>query len=80
MKQLLWMCAQAYAVWWMTDGMIRDLGPQGAIGYLIMNVIIVAFLTALLTNVWDWVRARTRGLPFRLGFAVARLMGSVRHR
>ena len=73
------MCAQVYAVWWMTEGMIRDLGPQGAVGYLIMNVIIVAFLTALLTNVWDWTRARTRGLPTRLGFALARLVGGARH-
>ncbi|WP_298967763.1 hypothetical protein [uncultured Methylobacterium sp.] len=80
MSRLLWMAAQAYAVWWMTAGMIRDMGWEGAAGYLAINIMIVAFMTAVIVNLWDWLRTRLTGLPFRFGFALARLVSGVRDR
>lgn len=57
----LWLyAAQALAIGWLTCGMINDIGPKNAVGFLTMNTIMVAFVTAVLTRLWDRAAALVR--------------------
>jgi hypothetical protein len=54
------MAFQASLIIWMTVE-IHEGNPTNPIGMVLaVNVIIVAFLTAALTRLWDWLRRRAR--------------------
>lgn len=57
MSKLLWMALQAAAIGGLT--WVQSLGPTfepGRLGLMILvNTILVAFLTAVIVNLWDWL-------------------------
>ncbi|WP_267428609.1 hypothetical protein [Methylobacterium sp. GC_Met_2] len=60
--RFLWLYAvQAVAIGGLTYGMVSDMGPKDAAGFVIVNIILVAFATAVLTRLWD----RAAGLARR---------------
>lgn len=44
---------QAAAIGGLTYGMVSDMGPERLGGFLVMNIVLVAFGTAALTRLWD---------------------------
>lgn len=69
--------AQAVAIGWLTWGMTADLGAQGFTVFLMMNALIVAFATAVLTNLWAWAHGEFQGFPFRAGRGLRALRRAV---
>ena len=69
--------AQVLAIGWLTWGMTADLGSQGFLVFLMMNALLVAFITAVLTNLWAWAYGKLQGLPFRAGRGVRALRRAV---
>lgn len=71
----------AYLAWIMLGGAepggITPDGWQGLGVMLWVAVIIVAFATAVLTNLWAWAYGQLQGLPFRVGRGVRALRHAV---
>lgn len=62
MSKVLWMVGQATAIGLLTwNGIAAGAPPEQAGALLIGNTIVVAFLTAVLVNLWGWLR-RPRAL------------------
>lgn len=64
MSRAVWMLSQSAAIIWLTVAMHND-DPKQPLGMIFfINVCLVAFLTAVLVNLWDWlarVAARIAG-------------------
>ena len=63
MNRIAWMIGQALAIGGLTWGMTHaphPPGPMDALSALVISIVLVAFGTAVITNLWDWA---TR--PFR---------------
>lgn len=60
MSKVLWMAGQAAAIAGLTYGMALE-HPNDVAGFLWLNTILVAFLTAAIVNLLDWFR-RPRAL------------------
>lgn len=82
MKRFVWMMAQAAAIAWLTWSAFntadehpdpRLSGPLAVLVIFVMSTIMVAFATAVITNLWDWTHRQLQGLPFRAGRTIARL-------
>lgn len=82
MSRPLWMLAQATAIGWCTWSAFNNAdvhpdprlsGPLAVLVMFLLSTLMVAFATAVLTNLWDWAHRQLQGLPFRAGRAVARL-------
>lgn len=57
MSKLLWMIGQATAIGGLTWNAVVASGNHEKLGaFLLLNTIIVAFLTAVIVNLWDWLR------------------------
>lgn len=57
MSKLLWMIGQAAAIAGLTWNAVAASGNPEKLGiFLLLNTIIVAFLTAVIVNLWDWLR------------------------
>lgn len=54
---MIWKLVQAAAIGALTYGMGQDPKMANQIGtILVINIILVAFLTAVTVNLWDWLR------------------------
>lgn len=76
--------AQAVAVAALTWSMfasvdpVRDTEAAKGLGFApVLAIIIVAFATAVLTNLWAWTYGELQGLPFRAGRGVRALRRAV---
>lgn len=68
-QHLVIAAVQVTAIGGLTYGMIDDMGPDHAAGFMVMNIIIVAFGTAVLTRLWDlsWAGLARRRTGARQG-------------
>lgn len=82
MIRALWMLAQAAVIGWCTWSAFNNAdvhpdprlsGPLAVLVMFLLSALMVAFATAVLTNLWDWAHRQLQGLPFRAGRAIARL-------
>lgn len=88
MTRAFWMLAQAAAIGWCTWSAFNNAdvhpdprlsGPLAVLVMFLLSTLMVAFATAVLTNLWDWAHRQLQGLPFRSGRAVARLRSASRN-
>lgn len=56
-RHLVIAAVQVAAIGGLTFGMVSDMGTERLGGFLLVNVIVVAFTTALLTHLWDLASA-----------------------
>ena len=87
MTRPVWMLTQTAAIGWLTWSAFHNAdvhpdprlsGPLAVLVMLLLSTLMVAFATAVLTNLWDWAHRQLQGLPFRAGRAVARLRAAHR--
>lgn len=78
MSKLLWMIGQAAAICGLTYCQARDplIGSEQVAGLLLVNIVVVAFATALAVNLWDWLFRR--GRPHDVGEPQGRSRGTRR--
>lgn len=77
--------AQAVAIGWLTwiclgGGEPDGIKPEASKGFIVLmmaSALIVAFATAVLTNLWAWAYGKFQGLPFRAGRGVRTLRRAV---
>ncbi len=88
MSRVFWMLAQTAAIGWLTWSAFNNAdvhpdprlsGPLAVLVMFLLSTLMVAFATAVLTNLWDWAHRQLQGLPFRAGRAVARLRAASRN-
>lgn len=69
LTRTLWMLAQAAAIGGLTwiglgraEPVPPPVTPASTLAAIAISVILVAFLTALITNLWDWAHRKLQGL------------------
>ena len=75
---------QAAAVVWLTWNIVSSVDPRvdqeaaKGLGFApVLAMIVVAFATSVLTNLWTWAYEQLQGLPFRVGRGVRALRRAV---